>query len=54
MKRAFVTNLSNFSGYPVLPCCMTWMKSCVRINGTRSLLMPNLDLKFPRMWPKSM
>lgn len=48
------TNLPNFSGYPVLPCCMTWMKSCVRMKGTRSLLIPNLDLKFPRMWPKSM
>lgn len=53
-RKKIGTNLPNFSVFPVLPCWMTWMKSCVRIKGTRSLLIPNLDLKLPRMWPKSM
>lgn len=46
--------LSNFSLLFVFPCWITCTKSYVRMNGTRSRLIPNLVLKFPRKWPKSM
>lgn len=47
-------HLSNFSLLFVFPCWITCTKSYVRMNGTRSRLIPNLVLKFPRKWPKSM
>lgn len=36
------------------PRCITQTKSEVSTNGTRSRLTPNLNLEWPRKWPKSM
>lgn len=39
---------------PVAPLLITYTKSCVNTNGTRSLQNPNFSLKWPKICPKSM